>query len=295
MNLFIKISKGDLANYRKEFIECLKHNSNNSNIKEIFIYTDEIDKKIEPNNKTKILFRRNLPSDKEVVTYSKSSKENKIIYSDPFVKFEEDLHKITDEELDDFVIKGKNYFIYSKKSNISQRSSTELIFEKNEKSIQLKTSTINIIKSNNLVENIYNTLLKKSTYTPPQIEPNKRIKKLDVIIVSVNFNDYLLISLKHNTKIFENITIVTSPDDKLCIDICERYRVKCLVTNVMYEDGDSFNKGKAINHGIKSISNPDLILLLDADIIVEEKIDLESLSDQVIYTSQRLVVRIFLL
>ena len=128
---------------------------------------------------------------------------------------------------------------------------------------------------------------RKSVKISEEIRIEKRNKKLDVVIVSVNYNDFLIITLENNLKIFENITVVTSHEDTICQEICKKFGIKCIKTNVMYENGDSFNKGKAINEGIKSIKNADLILLLDADIIVTENIDLDNLNDEVLYTSDR--------
>ncbi len=125
--------------------------------------------------------------------------------------------------------------------------------------------------------------------TAPQIL--RKNKKIDVVIVSVNYNDYLAISLRENVKIFNNITIVTSTQDILCQKICEKFSVNCVVTDVMYEDEATFNKGKAINEGIRSIKNPDFILLIDADIIVKNPINLDSLKDDTLYTSSRYIVK----
>ena len=115
-------------------------------------------------------------------------------------------------------------------------------------------------------------------------------RKLDVVIVSVNYNDFLLISLENNSKIFDNITVVTSSSDFMCQKICEKFGVKCLITDIMYEDGAVFNKGKAINEGIKSISDPDYILLLDADTIVLKKINIDSLDDEYFYSTERYMI-----
>ena len=102
------------------------------------------------------------------------------------------------------------------------------------------------------------------------VKDTSHLNNIDVIIVSVNYNDFLQITLENNTKIFKNITVVTSINDTECQKICERFNVNCVVTERMYEDGASFNKGKAINDGIKSLLNPNWILLLDADIIVPD-------------------------
>lgn len=125
--------------------------------------------------------------------------------------------------------------------------------------------------------------------TAPQIL--RKNKKIDVIIVSVNYNDYLAISLKENVKIFNNITVVTSTQDILCQKICEKFSVNCIVTDVMYDEGATFNKGKAINEGIRSIKNPDFILLIDADIIVKNPISLDPLKDDTLYTSSRYIIK----
>ena len=102
------------------------------------------------------------------------------------------------------------------------------------------------------------------------IKDIKHLSKLDVIIVSVDYNDFLPITLENNIKIFDNITVVTSINDEECQKICQKFNVNCVVTERMYDNGASFNKGKAINEGIKSLLNPNWILLLDADIIVPE-------------------------
>ena len=98
----------------------------------------------------------------------------------------------------------------------------------------------------------------------------QHLSKINVIIVSVNYNDFLPITLENNIKIFDSITVVTSINDKECQKICQKFNVNCVVTERMYDNGASFNKGKAINEGIKSLLNPNWILLLDADIIVPE-------------------------
>ena len=127
--------------------------------------------------------------------------------------------------------------------------------------------------------------------TPNLIINSKREKKLDVVIVSVNYNDFLAVSLQHNVEIFDNITVVTSESDILCQKICEKFGVNCLVTDVMYDHESDFNKGKAINYGINSISDPDFILLLDADIIVRGNIDIENLNEELLYTSSRYICK----
>jgi glycosyltransferase involved in cell wall biosynthesis len=136
------------------------------------------------------------------------------------------------------------------------------------------------------------TLIKRKGVVPePNIQIENIFRRLDVVIVSVNYNDLLLVSLQHNSKIFDNITVVTSSDDILCQKICQKFGVNCVITDVMYEDNAIFNKGKAINEGIKSLKNPDFVLLIDADIIVKEKININELNKNVLYSSDRWICK----
>ena len=290
MNLFIKISRFDLTSYRKEFLECLKHNSENRYISSVIIYTDDVNHKISGFNKVKVYFKKNLPTDSEIVILSKSFSQNKSILSKPFVKFNEDLYKVTDGDLESFIIQNSDYIIFSKNSGLISQNQSEVKFDKPNKLINLFTNSVNITLNNVNENQNKNILIKKSVSKPSQFLPTKRTKKIDVVIVSVNYNDYLILTLKENIKLFDNITVVTSSADTLCQEICRKYEVNCIVTDVMYENGSTFNKGKAINEGIKSIENPDIILLLDADIIVNSRINLSELSDEVLYTSERIIL-----
>lgn len=132
-------------------------------------------------------------------------------------------------------------------------------------------------------------LKKKSISTSLEVQPTIRTKKIDVVIVSINYNDYLILTLEKNRQIFKNITVVTTPEDKLCQKICKKFNVNVVLTDRVFENENTFNKGKAINDGISSIENPDLILLLDADIIVTQKFGLDELNDDFLYTSSRFI------
>ena len=290
MLLFLKISKQQLLDYRKEFLECLKQNSYLTTIKEIFVFTDEIDHNIENfQNKIKVIYRRNL-DDLEILKYT-ISKSNRqfIIKSNTFVKILEELTEINKSDLEKYIIESKGIQIFSKKTKISPINN---LLEKQVKYLPIKTSKIetksinkNIIKEKKL-DNLTN-IKKAKLIKPTELV---REKKLDVIIISVNYNDYLLTSLSYNTKLFENITVVTSEEDIICQKICESFGVNCVITDIMFENGSSFNKGKAINFGLNSIDNPDMILLLDADIIVNQKIDINNLSEHGLYTSSRIMI-----
>jgi GR25 family glycosyltransferase involved in LPS biosynthesis len=288
MNLFIKISKEYINSYRKEFIECLKHNSFNQSIRLINVYTDEIDHNIVNIPKVRVIFKRGINSNNDLYRASKPNFSKMNIISEPFVKFN-DLTSINESDLDEFIIKDKSYVIFSKDSKVDIKSN-ELIFLKKEKIKKIDTIHLRLIPIEIEVFKNKSDITVKKSKSSPRIQPTQRSKKLDVIIISVDYNDYLILTLEENSKIFDNITVVTSTSDTICQKICEKFGVRCVITDKMYEENAIFNKGKAINEGIKSIENPDLILLLDADIIVENKINLEVLSDDILYTSERIIL-----
>lgn len=128
-------------------------------------------------------------------------------------------------------------------------------------------------------------LVNKPSDIPPN--PREREKKIDLIVVSVNYNDYLTLSLENNIKYFNSITVVTSTDDVICQNICRTFGVKCLITDVFFENSFKFNKGAGINFGLNSIQEPDFVLILDADILVTSNIDLKKLNEETLYTSDR--------
>lgn len=296
MLIVTKIHKQDLINYREEFLDCLNYNLNFNEIKRIAVFTDLFDNKIPTHPKLVVRYKVDL-NDFDLIKFSKSDPFGKTIMFQIWnLKISSDFHKITEEELNNYVLCYKNsLWVYKNDIQIRNHSNTQSIFTKQIKNVNfqfdiIRLATINT--SNVVIDNKPNVIVRKSQ--PGQkIEKKQRDKKLDVIIVSVNYNDYLLATLSHNINIFENITIVTSPDDLMCQEICKKFEVKCLITDIMYENGDKFNKGKAINFGISSIVNPDLILLLDSDIIVTEKIDLSNLDDDALYTSSRWICKTY--
>ena len=75
----------------------------------------------------------------------------------------------------------------------------------------------------------------------------KNTKENTKILLSKGFhmithfdNDYLLVSLSHNIKIFENITVVTSSDDLMCQKICEKFGVYHLLDTARKYDQQKY-------------------------------------------------------
>ena len=89
---------------------------------------------------------------------------------------------------------------------------------------------------------------------------------LEGVIVCVNYSDFLAHTLPHNKTHFDNLIVITDTKDKKTKELCEYYHVKCIQTDIFYENRDSFNKGAAINYGLSQLENKGWVIHLDADI-----------------------------
>lgn len=92
--------------------------------------------------------------------------------------------------------------------------------------------------------------------------------KLEGIIVSVNYGDFLEHTIRENMPYFDRLVIVTSPQDKATQALCERLSISCVVTDCMFDRGQKFNKGMAINLGLGHLNVDGWVLHLDADIVL---------------------------
>ena len=98
------------------------------------------------------------------------------------------------------------------------------------------------------------------------------------LLVSVNYNDYLEISLSHNNKHFQKFVVVTTTSDTKCQQICSSYsNVVCVVVSddVLKTNNRVFNKGALLNKGFEyldSIGWSQWVVITDADIIFPDNI-----------------------
>jgi hypothetical protein len=90
--------------------------------------------------------------------------------------------------------------------------------------------------------------------------------KLEAVIVCVNYSDFLSHTLPSTKNQFDNLVVVTDLKDLETKKLCEYYNVKCIQTDVFYENGDTFNKGKGINEGLRHLDQNGWVLHIDADI-----------------------------
>lgn len=92
-----------------------------------------------------------------------------------------------------------------------------------------------------------------------------------MVTVSENEVGKLKASLLCNKPLVDNIVIVTSPDDKETQRVCAEQSLSCHVTTALHENGDAFNKGRALSDIQKLLhqeagGDDSLIMLVDNDI-----------------------------
>lgn len=90
---------------------------------------------------------------------------------------------------------------------------------------------------------------------------------MKAIIVSVDYNDLLQITLPYNRHHFESVLIVTSNADLDACTIAEMNDADVYSTDSFYDDGAVFNKYKALEEGLDHMGRNGWIVQLDADVL----------------------------
>lgn len=254
MILINKVTTFSSETFQNDLIECISHNIEINDISTIVVFHNNSNIILPNHSKVKLIIK-NKYTDKDIIEYCKKITTDDIfIFSNPFIKFNNTLDNL--EKPINIVNKiGNDCFIFNRNEKIIG-DSIEDIFQ--------ITTQNNKIPVNR--KHLWTKEIKEQSVVNKQL--NTPLNKIDVVIVSVDYNDFLSITLDSMSRLF-NITVVTSTSDIVCQQLCKKFNVNCVITGKMYENGAIFNKGKAINEGLKSIKNPDWILLLDADIYLK--------------------------
>lgn len=92
--------------------------------------------------------------------------------------------------------------------------------------------------------------------------------KIEMIIVCKDYSDFLAETLPQNIDQVDDIIVVTHPDDKKTQSLCAKYSIECVQTTAFHENGDPFNKGRAINIGLDHSKRDGWLLHADCDIVL---------------------------
>lgn len=116
---------------------------------------------------------------------------------------------------------------------------------------------------------------------------------ISFICVCVNYSDYLDETLKYNSRIFDDIYIVTTPSDTKTKEVIQKYNnITTIETDIFYENNCSFNKGAGLNLGLQSIKTKGWLLSGDADCIYPDNLGtiITDLDKNCIYGMRREIV-----
>lgn len=95
--------------------------------------------------------------------------------------------------------------------------------------------------------------------------------KIEAVTVSTNYTDFLEHCIVQNQSQLDGWVIVTDHNDKKTQRLCNEHGLKCVPTNVLTDQGDEFNKGRAINVGLSHLKNDGWLLHLDSDIVLPNR------------------------
>lgn len=87
-------------------------------------------------------------------------------------------------------------------------------------------------------------------------------------IVSVNYSDYLSLTLPYNKHHFDEIIVVTSTTDERTFDIVEENKCTLYPTDKFYSGGAYFNKWGALQEALDCFGTSEELCIMDSDIFI---------------------------
>lgn len=112
---------------------------------------------------------------------------------------------------------------------------------------------------------------------------NQRPKSL---VVCVEFDDFLAITLPRNNRHFEQTLVITSICDIDTQRLALENACQVFITDVFYENEAVFNKGAAIEKGLDILGRDGWLCLWDADIVMPSTIEFDK-DPACLYTALR--------
>lgn len=87
------------------------------------------------------------------------------------------------------------------------------------------------------------------------------------ILVCVEYGDILNITLPYNRHHFEEVMVVTTPQDDETQRVAQKYGARVYQTRAFYHGGAHFNKWRALEEGLDTFGRSGWLALMDADIL----------------------------
>lgn len=99
---------------------------------------------------------------------------------------------------------------------------------------------------------------------------NRWVKPRQIVglVVCVDFADCLADVLAANKRHFDRYAVVTTPADRQTQELAAAAGVDVVVSEACYNGGDSFNKGRLLNAGLRHLGPTDWVLFHDADVLL---------------------------
>lgn len=111
----------------------------------------------------------------------------------------------------------------------------------------------------------------------------------DCIIPCYRFGKILKITLNHNIKYIDNITVVTGADDNETIKLCKYNNINHIICHEVFDKNGIFSESNFRNTGFAS-SNSDWIMSIDADIMVNDRFEfIKNLDPDFMYGCDRII------
>lgn len=90
--------------------------------------------------------------------------------------------------------------------------------------------------------------------------------KVEAVVVCVDYADFLAETLPLNKHHFDQLVVVTTPEDVETQRLCEVHYVKCVTTHAFGTQRGQFSKGAGINVGLRELDLDGWVVHLDADV-----------------------------
>ncbi|MBK1660245.1 hypothetical protein CKO45_18595 [Paracraurococcus ruber] len=95
-------------------------------------------------------------------------------------------------------------------------------------------------------------------------------RRLSAVLVSVGYGAALAQTLPHNVDQFDELVVVTTTTDSDTQAVARQHGAKLVLSDRCWDDAHSFNKGRMLNDGLAALSDPDWVVLTDADVFMNE-------------------------